>query len=210
MSRPAVARAAAARLVAAACAALPACTAPPVVVEPASESRGAGRPVAVPIDNFAVVADGIYRGAQPGRDGWRALTELGVKTVVNLREHHSDADSARAHGFEEIRIPLRADVFGSRAPTSEEVDAFLDLVTTRQRGPVFVHCGSGSDRTGVLFAVYRMEVDGWSRDRAIEEMEARGFHGMYKTLRRFVGDYEVKGKWRGRSDAPAGRPAAGS
>ena len=96
---------------------------------------------------------------------------------------------------------MRADLFGSTAPSADEVGAFLDVVTTAARRPVYVHCGTGSDRTGVLFALYRMEVDGWSRERAADEMEARGFHGMYKTLRRFVRDYEVKGRWRAAPDA---------
>jgi hypothetical protein len=40
-----------------------------------------------------------------------------------------------------------------------------------------VHCREGVDRTGVMVAVYRVAIDGWSTDQAIDEMKA--FHYRY-------------------------------
>ena len=87
--------------------ALVACSVQRALVEERADPARQGeapRVVAVPIDNFAVVADGIYRGAQPGSDGWKALKELGVKTVVNLREHHSDASAADSDAGRPLRF----------------------------------------------------------------------------------------------------------
>ena len=36
----------------------------------------------------------LYRSGQPGGDGFKALEKLGLKSVLNLREYHSDADDA--------------------------------------------------------------------------------------------------------------------
>jgi hypothetical protein len=42
------------------------------------------------------------------------------------------------------------------------------------------------DRAGVVVAVYRMEVDGWSEAEAEAEMEAFGFHEIWYQLKEFV------------------------
>jgi protein tyrosine phosphatase (PTP) superfamily phosphohydrolase (DUF442 family) len=177
-------------------------------MEPASESPGSKpatkarqpkpRAVAVPIPQFAEVTEGVYRGAQPDHAGFRALAKLGVRTVVNLRTNHSDSELIGSAPLEEVRIRMRADLFGSRPPTLEEVRAFLDIVTSEERKPVFVHCAAGSDRTGVMIAIYRIEVCEWSRRDAIAEMEAMGFHSNYGELAQFVREYRVTGEWRKR------------
>ena len=41
-----------------------------------------------------------------------------------------------------------------------------------------------------MAAVFRMAVDGWPRDRAIAEMRDAGFSSRYRSLARFVRDYE--------------------
>ena len=40
----------------------------------------------------------LYRSGQPGGDGFKALEKLGLKSVLNLREYHSDADEAEQSG----------------------------------------------------------------------------------------------------------------
>ncbi len=42
-----------------------------------------------------------------------------------------------------------------------------------------IHCATGVDRTGVVAAIYRMRVQGWSRDAAIKEWIALGRHWWY-------------------------------
>jgi protein tyrosine/serine phosphatase len=41
--------------------------------------------------------------------------------------------------------------------------------------PVLIHCKAGLHRTGVLVALYRMEYDGWSAQRAMDELKECGF-----------------------------------
>jgi protein tyrosine/serine phosphatase len=66
----------------------------------------------------------------------------------------------------------------------------LSAMTDPASQPVFVHCSRGVDRTGVVAAVYRMEVDGWSKAEAEAEMEAFGFHDVWSQLKKFVRQYQ--------------------
>jgi len=144
-----------------------------------------------PIDNFAQVADGVYRGAQPDGAGFRALKAMGVRTVVDLRANHDDA-VATALGFDVVRIPMPS--FPTiDAPTDEEVRRFLDVATDPARRPVFIHCAVGKDRTGTMCAIYRMEVDGWTAERAVAEMREFGYHdALYGELEKFVRAYKPR------------------
>ena len=163
-----------------------------------SEAHALGRDHALrvaeaPIENYALLAPGIARGAQPDEEGLRYLVQQGFKTVVNLRSHHSEREEAEALGLRVVEIPLRADVFGSTAPTHEEVRRFFEVVLDPEAQPVFFHCKHGKDRTGTLAALYRIEVDGWSNEEAVEEMLAFGYHTYYRDLIEYVRAYEPRG-----------------
>ena len=145
------------------------------------------------LHNFARVAPGLYRGAQPERRGWRSLQALGIRTVLNLRSWHRERLRVRRLGMTPVELPLQADVRGARAPSPEQIQRFLALALGAEHQPVFVHCAHGKDRTGVLIAVYRMEVEGWSNSAALAELHAFGFHTLYRSLLEFVQAYQPRG-----------------
>jgi len=155
-------------------------------------TSGAPARAGVPIDDFAEVADGVYRGAQPDADGLRALRGMGVRTIVDFRAKHDDADAA-ALGFDVVNIPMSS--FPSIAdPTDDEIRTFLGVVTDPARRPVFFHCAAGKDRTGTMCALYRIEVEGWTPERAVAEMRQFGYHGnVYPGLEEFVRGYRARG-----------------
>ena len=147
----------------------------------------------VPIANFAEVEAGVYRGAQPDAAGFRALADMGVKTVVNLRANHDDRQEASRYDIDVVTIPLSAGV-SLDPPSDEDVRKFFDVVLDPKRRPVFFHCAEGKDRTGTMCALYRIEVDGWTPERAREEMEAFGWHDdLYKAIGHFVLAYRPRG-----------------
>jgi protein tyrosine/serine phosphatase len=140
------------------------------------------------LHNFHRVSPVYYRGAQPTAEGMRQLEAMGVKTVINLRAFHSDRSLlAGTHlGYEEIRTkPWHAE--------EQDVVKFLRIVTDPKRQPVFVHCEHGADRTGMMTAIYRMVVEGWSKDDAVNEMQhgPYGFHSVWTNLVRFVRGVDV-------------------
>jgi protein tyrosine/serine phosphatase len=55
------------------------------------------------------------------------------------------------------------------------VVTFLKIVADTNNLPVFVHCQRGADRTGMICAMYRVAVCGWTKEAAIQEMKEGGF-----------------------------------
>lgn len=135
------------------------------------------------LPNLHRVAPGYYRGAQPLAEGIAELTRLGVRTVVNLRSAHSDRELLEGHalGYESIQCK-------AWHAEDEDVVKFLRIVTDPQRQPIFLHCQHGADRTGMMTAIYRIIVQGWSKDDAIAEMTQGGFgfHGVWQNLVEYV------------------------
>jgi protein tyrosine/serine phosphatase len=165
--------------------------APEAITNNAAGPRPAewAQPVQRPgLPNLHKVTNVLYRGAQPTAEGMKELAALGVKTVVNLRAFHSDEDLLKGTGLAYEPIPMKA-----WHPEREDVLRFLSIVTDTNRQPVFVHCQHGADRTGIMNALYRMVIQGWSREQAIKEMTegGYGFHPVWINLVKFVHDYDV-------------------
>jgi protein tyrosine/serine phosphatase len=60
--------------------------------------------------------------------------------------------------------------------------------------PVLVHCWHGSDRTGVVIAMYRMVFQDWPREKAIDEFENGGFgyhKSVYPNIERYLETVDV-------------------
>ncbi|MGA1795891.1 MAG: fused DSP-PTPase phosphatase/NAD kinase-like protein [bacterium] len=140
------------------------------------------------LPNLYKVSDDLYRGAQPTAEGMRRLKELGIKTVINLRTFHSDKDEIDDTGLENEHIRV-----GAWYPSEKDIVHFLQIVTDKERTPVFVHCMHGADRTGVMVAVYRVVVCGWSKQDAIAEMTTGGFgyHRIWTHLVKLIEDLDA-------------------
>ena len=162
----------------------------------------------VPLDlagcsNAYKVSNVLYRGAQPSAKGFKKLATNGIKTIVNLRSSHSDRKALEGVQVDYIEIPIEA-----WEPRPEHVEQFLGVVTDPNRQPVFVHCQHGADRTGAMVAAYRVVVQGWSKDKALNEMTVGpfGFHTIWRDLPGLVRDLDVTAL-RSKLDLP--EPTAG-
>ncbi len=170
------------------------CSESALAPEPGEASRAfAVRVPEAPIENYACITPAILRGAQPDAQGLRYLAQQGCRTVINLRTHHSECEEAEALGLDCVELPLRADAFGSSAPTDEEVRRFFAIVLDPAAQPVFFHCAHGKDRTGTMAALYRIEVEGWTNEEAVAEMLAFGYHTIYEDLIEYVRTYRPRG-----------------
>lgn len=139
------------------------------------------RPLSAPwLKNFHRVSENVYRGAQPGREGFEQLKKLGVRTVLNLREHHSDEESMEGLEFRYIHLPV-----STTSPDTNQFEQIIRILSDTAAGPVFVHCKHGSDRTGAAVALYRIRRQGWPADDAIREM-TRGGYGYHFFFRDIV------------------------
>jgi protein tyrosine/serine phosphatase len=148
------------------------------------------------VKNFGKVNDHIYRGGQPDEDEYKKLAAIGIKTVIDLREHPEGYARRLTEnaGMQYINIGLN----DKRPPTEAESSHFLQLVNDENNWPVYVHCAGGRHRTGVLLAVYRMEVDGWDARRAYDEMKDYKFYSRFGhgDLKDYVFEYYDKMKVR--------------
>ena len=135
------------------------------------------------LPNLHRVSPSLYRGAQPTPAGFSQLKKLGVRTVINLRSFHSDRREIRATGLGYLHLHMKA-----WHPEQRDLVRFLRLVSDRSKGPFFLHCQQGADRTGLLSAVYRVVIQGWSKQAALEEMKhgGYGFHGIWRNLERYL------------------------
>ncbi|MHC4638501.1 MAG: fused DSP-PTPase phosphatase/NAD kinase-like protein [Planctomycetota bacterium] len=141
------------------------------------------------LGNCYKVSENLYRGAQPTREGFRQLKALGIKTVINLRSFHSDRDDISGIGLAYEHIYMKA-----WHAEAKEIIRFLKIVTDPNKTPVFVHCQHGADRTGTMCAIYRIAVEGWPKEKAIEEMTEGpyGFHEIWSNLINYITNLDVE------------------
>lgn len=139
--------------------------------------------------NLYKVSDVLYRGAQPEKEGFAGLEKLGIKTVINLRDLHSDRKLIEGTGLEYEHIDMQA-----WDAELDEIEDFLKVATDESRQPIFVHCKHGADRTGTAVAVWRIVVEDWTKEDAIKEMTEGpfGFHEMWKGLPKFIEELDVE------------------
>jgi len=140
-----------------------------------------------------VVDTGLARGARPGVAALADLKHLGYRTVVSFIHDPAEAARVRAAGMTYVEIPMSATAFGATVPTDQDLERFFAVVLDSTARPVYMHCMHGKDRTGAMAALYRIEVSGWTSEKALAEMDRLGFNGWYRNLRGFVRDYKPRG-----------------
>jgi protein tyrosine/serine phosphatase len=123
------------------------------------------------LSNFYKVTTNLYRGAQPSAQGMKELKSMGVKTVLNLRSFHSDQHLVSSGDMKLARLHMKP-----WHAEDEDVVAFLKIASNTNNLPLFVHCQRGADRTGMICAMYRVVICGWTKEDAIKEMKEGGFH----------------------------------
>jgi len=130
------------------------------------------------LKNFYRLDDKVYRSAQPDEEGFAELQQLGITTILNLRDYHSDDDEA-----EGLDLTLRRVEMDAGSITVEQLVAALREIH-QAKGPVLIHCWHGSDRTGTVSAGYRIIMQGWSREAAVDELVngGYGYHAIYGNI----------------------------
>ena len=146
------------------------------------------------IKNFGQMDTNYFRGGQPKKEDYKALSELGINTVVDLRNDPTDYEkpAAEAVGMKYINIPMD----DAEYPSEASITKFLSVINDPANGKMFVHCKGGKHRAGVTGAVYRFTKYGWDYDRAFAEMENYDFDTSWgrKVMKTFVQDYAAKMK----------------
>ena len=120
--------------------------------------------------NFGVVDPGrVYRCAQPEANLAQILDASRPASILNLRGgsaadlwYAGELHATRRLGIDFYDIPLSP----VRRPTRRELRILIDVLQ-RCRYPLLIHCKSGSDRTGLVSALYLMLHRGEPPERAL-------------------------------------------
>ncbi len=143
----------------------------------------------VRIGNFGQMDERFYRGAQPLESDYQSLKDLGITTVIDLRNDPTDYEKAavEALGMRYVNISMS----GWKSPKDRQIEEFLKLIDDPETGKFFVHCKAGIHRTGVAGAVYRFQKYNWNYDQAYREMKKYNFSSglVHGALKSYVKDY---------------------
>ena len=141
----------------------------------------------VGLPNFGEVTPALFRGGQPGVDGLKALKNMDVSIIIDMRTgpHNREKLAVNQLGMQYVSIPWHCPF-----PHDEPFAQFLKIIQENPGKKVFVHCRLGDDRTGMAIASYRMALQGWTADQAMREMERFGFTGVHHVICPALAGYE--------------------
>ncbi|HYE73085.1 MAG TPA: sulfur transferase domain-containing protein, partial [Blastocatellia bacterium] len=91
------------------------------------------------IPNFQQVNERFYRGGQPKPGSLKRLAEMGIKTVINLRDEDSEValaeeKEAREAGLQYFSFPLKQ----LSRPKEEQMKRIMAVINSAEHQPVFV------------------------------------------------------------------------
>ncbi len=179
---------------------------PNAAAEPTSPSTFTN----INIKNFGQMDEHYYRGAQPLPEDYKALADLGINTIVDLRNDPTDYErsAAEAVGIKYISLPMS----GWKTPKDTDIARFLEIANDPATGTMYVHCKAGIHRTGITAAIYRMEKYGWDYDSAYKEMKNYDWSSglVHGALGRYVKRYAAKLSDAREATAAAHKAAAGT
>lgn len=151
--------------------------------------------------NFHALEEGkAYRSAQPREDELRYMVDkYGIRTVINLRGENTgkswyDTEAAVCHDENVVLKDIR--MSSQSLPSPEVLAELVEALRTAER-PILLHCQSGADRSGLAAAMYRLVVEGRSKEEALRELDGRygHFRGRKPCMTKLIEIYEPTEEW---------------
>ena len=140
------------------------------------------------VPNLHQITPTLYRSEQPTPLGFQNLEKLGIRTVINLRAFSNDDDEVRGTALRTERVKIL-----TWNVDDAQVIEVMRMLRDTGNGPFLIHCKHGADRTGLMSAMYRILVQGWSKEEALEELTEGGFgyHSMWRNIPRYIESADV-------------------
>ena len=129
---------------------------------------------------------GVYFGGAPCTEAdFGRLRQLGIRQVIDIRKFlifssARERQRARRQGLTFERIPV-----GFRPERNDSVRTIMRRLSTKPCGPIYFHCKLGSDRTGLIAAIYRVRHLGWDPDYTFRVWKAGQFNPRLRGLDRY-------------------------
>ena len=142
------------------------------------------RPISIhceELPNLFQVSEDIYSGGQPdAATGFRALKELGVKTVISVDGALPDVELAKEFGLRYVHLPHGYDGIDS------EHAAQLAAAVEGLDGPVYIHCHHGKHRSPAAAAVVCIALNRWQPEQGVQFLKQAGtsrhYRGLYQSV----------------------------
>lgn len=115
-------------------------------------------------DYHMQVSPDLWRGSWPNQADLMWLVMNKVNIVVNLCKERNQDSQVSAAGMKPINIPI----LDGSPPTMDQAVEFFRILN-EGGNIVYVHCEAGHGRTGCMCAYYRVIVDKWSKESALQE-----------------------------------------
>ena len=135
------------------------------------KTRRSDMPPRFPFRWGAWVAPGVLGCAYPRKErSLAALSENGVRLLVNLHGRRHDPARLGRHGLREVHLPVKD--FATPSPDQLErgVDVIFEALAAGEAAAV--HCGGGLGRTGTLLACYLASSEGFGVEEAIRRVRS--------------------------------------
>lgn len=138
--------------------------------------------------NLYKLNDSLYRSEQPNKKEFLAIEKIGIKSILNLREDRSDITLLHLTHLNYEQVKIATADFGD----SEIIEA-LKVINSAQK-PLLIHCKHGSDRTGVVTAMYRIIFQNWTKQSALDELKngGYGFHTRYDNIPEYINNFDTE------------------
>lgn len=148
----------------------------------------------------AVEGSKVYRSSQMSGDEFKSVAnKLKLKTIINLRganigskwydEEIAASNSAAVKHFD-IRLSA------GRLPPPDQIKLLFDIFD-KGPYPILIHCASGADRTGLVSALYLIDVKKEDIDRASQQLTWKFGHipiGKTHAMDLFLELYKKRGR----------------
>lgn len=131
-------------------------------------------------NNLYKINDSLYRSEQPDSLDVEILNKLGIVSILNLRKYHNDIDFLKTKNFNFYEVEMHAYWIKNK-----NVIEALKIINNAPK-PLLIHCKHGSDRTGLIVAMYRIIFEDWTKEKAIDELKKYGFHTIFFNIPRYI------------------------
>jgi protein tyrosine phosphatase (PTP) superfamily phosphohydrolase (DUF442 family) len=127
------------------------------------------------------------------------IRQYGIRTIINLQSSRPGYEWYDGEMREVARRHLVHYDFGlstETIPKAKDLREILDLLHHAPK-PILIHCRSGSDRTGLISAIYAFDFLHESKAQALKEISERYWHVPLLTpaMQYFFNDVYVNEDW---------------
>ena len=125
--------------------------------------------------NFHIVDSGIWRSSKPNKESLLRMRQYGLKTIINLRRsrsfHNWEKQYADNLGVNYYNFPMSPRIHQDY----NELKDILNIIRDPSNQPVLIHCREGKDRTGLIVALYKLQLTKATFDEVHREMLMYGY-----------------------------------